>query len=91
MELRTELPEEIVGWVSDAARRFNVTHSEIVHRALELYLGRVEEIRVASERRRQPKEQPADVPREHKFGKKEDCPYADCPFGNACPGETCSL
>jgi len=53
VEFCTDLPEEIAGWVSDAARRLDVTRSEIVQRAVEHYLGHFDEVRVAFEQRQQ--------------------------------------
>ena len=90
-ELRTELPEEIVGWLTDAATRFNVTREEIVRRALEQYLenmGRVE----AEFVRLQKVEDPFTRERENlPRRRKQDCPFHRCPFEQECPGEECPL
>jgi hypothetical protein len=91
MELRTELPDEIVGWVADAARRFNVSPSAIVHRALEHYLRHMAECRDASEKIRRHRPPRADATNANSGTKKTDCPFPQCPFGDACPSEVCSL
>ena len=86
IELRTELPEEMVGWLSDAANRFNVTRSDIVRRALEQYLANMG--RVEAEALRRPSNQTFSG---HHGHRKDDCPYQQCPFEERCPGSACPL
>jgi len=91
VEMRTELPEEIVGWLSDAAVRFNVTRSEIVQRALEQYLGNVAHVQAAYDQHHQKRFGDAAAQSSGTHHKKADCPYEQCPFEDACPGEVCPL
>ncbi len=91
VELRTELPEEIVGWLSDAASRFNVTRSEIVQRALEQYLGSMAQVQATYDQSRQTRGADAAPHRPDTHHKKANCPYQECPFEDACPGESCPL
>jgi predicted DNA-binding protein len=91
MEMHTELPEEIVGWITDAASRFNVTRSEIIQRAVEHYLGHVEEVRVAFEQREQHHDPVVDWHQAKQTMQGVHCPYEDCPFSGDCPVEICPL
>ena len=87
----TELEEETAGWVADAASRFNVTRSEIIQRALEHYLGHVEEVRVAFEQHQQHGDPAVDWHRAKQTLRKAHCPYDNCPFADDCPAEVCPL
>ena len=91
VELWTQLPEDLAGWVADAASRFHVTRSEIIRRAVEHFLGHVEEVSVAV---RQAESAAASTPdwghAKHTM-EKANCPYDDCPFAGDCPVDVCPL
>jgi predicted transcriptional regulator len=91
VELWTELPENLAGWVTDAASRFHVSRSEIIRRAVEHFLGHVEEVQIAiDERRSEPRATP-DWGRAKQTLEKAHCPYEGCPFAGDCPVEVCPL
>ncbi len=91
MEMRTELPEEIVGWVGDAARRFDVTRAEIVQRALEHYLGHMDEVKVEFEQRPKDRDHEVDWDQAKQTLKKANCHFEKCPYEGDCPAEVCRL
>lgn len=90
VELWTELPENLAGWVADAASRFHVSRSEIIRRAVEHFLGHVEETKAVIERERGSDQAP-DWGRAKQTLEKAHCPYEDCPFTGDCPVEVCPL
>ena len=93
-ELRTELPDEILGWLADAAARFDVTREEIVRRALEQYLetmGRVEAEFVRLQTVQTVEDSASEEQKILPGRRKEDCPFHRCPFERECPGEECPL
>ena len=90
-ELRADLPEEIVGWVGDAARRFEVTRSELIQRALEHYLGHMDEVKAEFEQRQADREPGVDWSKAKETLKKANCQFDSCPFSENCPVEVCRL
>ncbi len=90
-ELRTELPEEIVGWLTDAATRFNVTREEIVRRALEQYLETMGRVEAEFVRLQTVEDSASEEQKVFPGRRKEDCPFHRCPFEQECPGEECPL
>jgi Arc/MetJ-type ribon-helix-helix transcriptional regulator len=91
VELYTELPESVAGWIADAASRFHVSRSEIIRRAVEHFLGHVEEVRVAIEQRERSSELPLDWGQAKRTMEQAHCPYGDCPFAGDCPVDVCPL
>ena len=91
MELRTELPEEIVGWVGDAARRFEVTRSELIQRAVEHYLGHMDEVKAEFEQRKIDRESGVDWSTAKETLRKAHCRYDHCPYAEDCPADVCPL
>ena len=91
MELHAELPDELAGWVHDAARRFNVEPSVIIHRALEHYLRHMAQVRDATRAHHAHRRTAGHGPGGSHGRKKEDCPYQKCPYEHGCPGEFCAL
>jgi hypothetical protein len=89
--VHAEVPDEIAGWVDDAARRFEVTPSEIIQRALEHYLGHVSDVAVVHERRRQVAPSGVDWELARKTLKRANCTFDHCPFEDDCPAEICAL
>lgn len=90
-ELVAQIADETAGWVADAAKRFNVTRSEIIERALEHYLGHADELQAAFEQRQQHRAPDVDWARARKTMRKSHCPFDDCPFADDCPGDLCPL
>jgi hypothetical protein len=91
MELRAELPDELAGWVHDAARRFNVEPSVIIHRALEHYLRHMAQVRDASRAQSGHRRVAIHARDGGPSQKGEYCPFPECPYENGCPGEICAL
>lgn len=91
VELYTELPESVAGWIADAAARFHVSRSEIIQRAVEHFLGHVEEVKVAIEQRERGSEAMPDWGRAKETFEKANCPYENCPFAGDCPVDVCPL
>jgi hypothetical protein len=91
VELWTELPEGVAGWVADAAARFHVSRSEIIRRAVEHFLGHVEEVRGAIERRERESDPTVDWGHAKKTLEHAHCPYDKCPFAGDCPVDVCPL
>ncbi len=65
--------------------------SEIVQRALEQYLGSMAQVQATYDQSRQIRGADATPQRPDTHHKKADCPYQECPFEDACPGESCPL
>jgi len=90
-ELRTELPEELVGWVGDAARRFEVTRAEIVRRALEHYLRHMNDVGAEFNQRREISGREVDWREAKSTLRRSNCPFDNCPYADDCPAEVCRL
>jgi hypothetical protein len=91
VELWAELPEGVAGWVTDAAARFHVSRSEIIRRAVEHFLGHVEEVKVLIERREREPDSKIDWGHAKKTLEHAQCPYENCPFSGDCPVDVCPL
>jgi hypothetical protein len=91
VEVYTELPESVAGWIADAASRFNLSRSEIIQRAVEHFLGHVEEVRVAIEQRELDSAPALDWGHAKETMEKAHCPYDNCPFAGDCPVDVCPL
>ena len=91
VELWTELPEEVAGWVADAASRFHVSRSEIIQRAVEHFLGHVKDVSAAIEQRELEPDSTLDWGHAKKTLEHAHCPYDNCPFAGDCPVEVCPL
>ena len=91
VELWTELPEDLAGWVTDAAARFHVSRSEIIRRAVEHFLGHVEEVSVAIRQGESDSASKPDWGHAKRTLEHAHCPYDNCPFAGDCPAEVCPL
>ena len=91
VEVCAELPENLAGWISDAASRFQISRSEIIQRAVEHFLGHVQEVKVAIERQELGSRQSADWGQAKRTMEQAHCPYDNCPFSGDCPVDVCPL
>jgi hypothetical protein len=90
-DLRAVVSDELAGWVADAARRFDLTRSEIVELALEHYLRHVDGARVVRDRRSGVPPAAVDWEQAKQTVTSAKCTYELCPFDHDCPAEVCAL
>jgi transposase len=53
-QVSARLPEELVAHIDETARRLNRSRADIIRKAVEYYLGDVEDLRLAMERLQDP-------------------------------------
>ncbi len=53
-QITARLPDELLGWLDEAASRLNRTRAQVVRQAIEYYLADLEDLHLALERLQDP-------------------------------------